>query len=80
VHPSTHLVPRLPKLLPGVNQAYTILLCKKKDAKDVKDFIPVNLIHSLSKLIARLFVSLGTAHAHLSTVKIKCVHQRPSNL
>jgi hypothetical protein len=36
-----------------VNQAYMILLRKKPEAECVQDFRPINLIHSLSKLITK---------------------------
>jgi hypothetical protein len=36
-----------------ISQAYMILLRKKKDADEVKDFRPINLIHSISKLITK---------------------------
>jgi hypothetical protein len=35
-----------------VNQAYMVLLKKKPDANRVQDFGPINLVHSLSKLIS----------------------------
>jgi hypothetical protein len=40
-----------------LNQAYMILLHKKSGAKEVKDFRPINLIHSFSKLFAKLLLA-----------------------
>jgi hypothetical protein len=37
-----------------VNQAYMILLCKRQDAVEIKDFRPINLIHCFSKLMAKV--------------------------
>jgi hypothetical protein len=40
-----------------LNQAYMVLLCKKKDAKEIRDYRPISLIHSFSKLFAKLLSS-----------------------
>jgi hypothetical protein len=37
-----------------INQAYMILLQKKKEAEEVKEFRPISLIHSFSKLFTKL--------------------------
>jgi hypothetical protein len=37
-----------------LNQAYMVLLRKKKDAEEINDFRPISLIHSFSKLFAKL--------------------------
>jgi hypothetical protein len=37
-----------------INQAYMVLLRKKRKATEVRDFRPISLIHSLSKLIAKV--------------------------
>jgi hypothetical protein len=36
-----------------VNQTYMTMLRKKRDAEEVKDFRPMSLLHSISKLIAK---------------------------
>lgn len=43
--------------LGAVNQALIFLLPKRPDAKELKDFRPVSLIHSLGKLIAKVLAS-----------------------
>jgi hypothetical protein len=43
-----------------VNHAYIILLQKKQDAQGIKDYQPISLIHSFSKLISKvLSIQLG---------------------
>jgi hypothetical protein len=37
-----------------INQAYMILLHKKKDVTEVKDYLSISLIHSFSKLVAKV--------------------------
>jgi hypothetical protein len=37
-----------------LNQAYMVLLRKKEDAMNIRDFRPISLIHSFSKLIAKV--------------------------
>jgi hypothetical protein len=36
-----------------LNQAYMVLLKKKKDHQQVHDYRPISLIHSFSKLVAK---------------------------
>jgi hypothetical protein len=49
-----------------LNQAYMILLCKKQNVEEVMDFMPISLIHSFSKMFAKL---LSTRLApHMSTL------------
>jgi hypothetical protein len=45
-----------------VNQAYMILLRKKKDASLVGDFRPISLIHSFAKLFAKVLARRITPH------------------
>jgi hypothetical protein len=40
-----------------LNQAYMVLLRKKKDAEEIKDFRPINLIHCFSKLFIKMLSS-----------------------
>jgi hypothetical protein len=40
-----------------LNQAYMVLLCKKKDVEEIRDYRPISLIHSFSKLFAKLLSS-----------------------
>jgi hypothetical protein len=40
-----------------LNQAYMVLLRKKKDAEEIRDYRPISLIHSFSKLFAKLLSS-----------------------
>jgi hypothetical protein len=40
-----------------LNQAYMVLIRKKKDAEKIKDFRPISLIHCFSKLFAKLLSS-----------------------
>jgi hypothetical protein len=39
------------------NQALIALLPKRADAVEVKDFWPINLIHSVAKLVAKVLSS-----------------------
>jgi hypothetical protein len=47
-----------------VNQAYIVLLHKKKDVVKVKDYQPTSLIHGLSKLIAKALSVRLAPHMH----------------
>jgi hypothetical protein len=47
-----------------LNQAYMVLLCKKKDTEEITDFRPISLIHSFSKLFAKLLSSRLAPHMH----------------
>jgi hypothetical protein len=49
-----------------VNQACVVLLCKKADVVEVKDFCPIALIHSINKLITKaLSIRLAPWIQHL---------------
>jgi hypothetical protein len=45
-----------------VNQAYMVLLRNKKEAREVKDFRLISLIHSFSKLITKTIAQACSVH------------------
>jgi hypothetical protein len=47
-----------------LNQAYMVLLSKKKYVEEIKDFMPISLIHSFSKLFAKLLSARLASHMH----------------
>jgi hypothetical protein len=47
-----------------LNQAYMVLLQKKKDADKIKDFRPISLIHSFSNLFTKLLPSRLASFMH----------------
>ncbi|WVZ91735.1 hypothetical protein U9M48_037868 [Paspalum notatum var. saurae] len=64
-----------------LNDAYIVLLKKKDDAAELKDFRPISLIHSLSKLITKLLaVRLAPKLDSLISpnqsafIKARCIH------
>jgi hypothetical protein len=51
-----------------------VLLRKKKEVVDVKDFQPISLIHTLAKLVARTLVTPCSTHASVGAVESKHIH------
>jgi hypothetical protein len=47
-----------------LNQAYMFLLRKKKDTEEIKDFRPISLIHSFSKLFTKLLSAIMALFMH----------------
>jgi hypothetical protein len=45
-----------------VKQAYLVLLRKKPEAQEVKDFCPISLIHSFSKLVSKVLSARLAQH------------------
>jgi hypothetical protein len=45
-----------------LNQAYMIILRKKQNVEEVKDFMPISLIHSFSKMFAKLLSTCLAPH------------------
>jgi hypothetical protein len=45
-----------------LNQAYMVLLRKKKDAEEIKDFRSISVVHTFSKLFAKLLSSRLAPH------------------
>jgi hypothetical protein len=47
-----------------LKQAYIVLLRKKKDTEEIKNFRPISLIHNFSKLFAKMLSSRLAPHMH----------------
>ena len=45
-----------------VNQAYMVLLPKKKDASSIGDYRPISLIHSIAKLLTKVLARCLALH------------------
>jgi hypothetical protein len=45
-----------------VSPAYIILLRKKQDAEEVKDYHPISFIHSFNKLVTKVLVQCLSLH------------------
>jgi hypothetical protein len=59
-----------------VNQTYIILLCKKKEVVQVRDFRPISLIHSFGKLILKILSGpSSSADPPPGMAKPNCLHQ-----
>jgi hypothetical protein len=63
-----------------VNQAYLVLLKKKHDAREVKDYRPISLIHSFSKLATKVLAQRLASHMDSLVQPNQCAFIRGQSL
>jgi hypothetical protein len=63
-----------------VNQAYLVLLKKKHDAREVKDYRPISLIHNFSKLATKVLAQRLAPHMDSLVQPNQCAFIRGQSL